>query len=41
MCQPKECVQRLEAANFVNHELKTDADYWLHTTVTAWRCGGI
>lgn len=24
MCQPKECVQRLEAAKFVCHELKTD-----------------
>jgi|GEM_PF-6040043 len=26
MCQPKECVQRLEAANFVSHELKTDCE---------------
>ena len=24
MCQPKECVQQLQAANFVSHELKTD-----------------
>jgi hypothetical protein len=33
MCQLKECVQKLQAANFVSQELKTDAVYWLHTTV--------
>lgn len=35
MCQPKECVQQLKAVNFVSHELKTDAVYWLHTTARA------
>lgn len=33
MCQPEVCVQQLQAANFVSHELKTDAVYWLHTTL--------
>jgi len=41
MCQPKECVQQLQDANFVSHEFKTDAVYWLHTTFEYLRRQGI
>lgn len=40
MCQPKECVQQLKATNFVSHELKTDAAYWLHTTFRGFAMAG-
>ena len=40
MCQTKVCVQRLEATNFVIHELKTDAIIGYIQRFGAWRSGG-
>lgn len=38
MCQPKECVQQLQATNFVSHELKTD---FIIGCIQRWSIGDV